>query len=267
MEYKVSAGRFLVAIILVNAAGFALKYFELDTFIILLGFRFHLSAVLPLLIVINAKHLSLIKDSFLHPQFVKVGRVILTFFFTSMLFLSVLYFANKIEIGDPEYFYEFGLSSIVDFPIYLVWNSINLICLFFFFLLINKSFKNSFIVILVSAILIFAYEFIPLQKVILHYESIAAFVILSLILTITIKFFNNVYLFVVLIFSIIWFSILAFGTSSSLLVNLFFAARYTEWEGFFIADKNISVFLIPASYLLILLSLIVLSLFRKRKSV
>jgi hypothetical protein len=72
---------------------------------------------------------------------------------------------------------------------------------------------------------------------------------------------------VLLIFSIIWFSILAFGTSSSLLINLFFAARYTEWEGFFIADKNISVFLIPASYLLILLSLIVLSLFRKRKSV
>ena len=266
MEYKVSGARFLIAVLLVNAVGFALKYFELDTFIILLGFRFHLSAILPLLIVINARHLSLIKDSFLHPLFVKVGRVILTLFFTSLLFLSVLYLINKIEIGDPEYFYEFGLSSIVDYPIYLVWNSINLICLFFFFLLINKSFKNSFMVILASAILIFAYEFIPLRKMIFNYESIAAFVILSLILTISIKFFNNIYLFVVLIFSIIWFSLLAFGTTSSLLVNLFFAARFTGWEGFFIADKNISAYLIPAIYLLMLMSLIVLSLFRKRKS-
>lgn len=266
MEYKVSSGRFLIAVFLVNALGFALKYFELDTFVILLGFRFHLSAVLPLLIVINAKILSLIKDSFLHPPFVKVGSVILTFFFTSVLFLSILYLTNKIEIGDPEYFYEFGLSSIIDYPIYLVWNSINLLCLFFFFLLINESFKNSFIMVLVSAILIFAYEFIPIKKMIFNYESIAAFLLLCLTIAVTIKFFNNVYLFVVLIFSIIWFSILAFGTSSSLLVNLFFAARYNEWEGFFIADKNILGFLVPASYLLILLGIILLSLFRKRKS-
>jgi hypothetical protein len=266
LEYKVSAVRIFLAVFLVNAIGFALKYFELDTFIILLGFRFHLSAIFPLLIVINATHLSLIKDSFLHPPFVKVGRVILTFFFTSLLFLLVLYLTKKIEIGDPEYFYEFGLSSIVDYPIYLVWNSINLICLFFFFLLINKSFKNSFLVILALAILIFAYEFIPLRKMIFDYESIAAFVILSFVLSITIRFFNNIYLFVVLIFSIIWFSLLAFGTTSSLLVNLFFAARYSGWEGFFIADKNFSGFLIPVTYLLILLSLITLSLFRKRKS-
>ena len=216
--------------------------------------------------VIKVEHLSLIKDSFLHPPFVYVARVILTCLFTTLLFLSVLFLTNKIEIGDPEYFYEFGLSSIIDYPIYLVWNSIQLIFLFFFFLLINKCFKNSFIIIFVSSIFIFAYEFIPIKKMIFNYESIVAFILLCLILTVTVKLFNNIYLFVVLLFSTIWFSLLAFGTSSSVLVNLFFAARYTEWEGFFVADKNISVFLIPASYLLILLSLLVLSLIRKRKS-
>ena len=167
---------------------------------------------------------------------------------------------------DPEYFYEFGLSSIVDYPIYLVWNFIQLLCLYFFFLIIHKSFRNSFIVILVSTILIFSYEFIPVKKNIFNYESIAAFVLLCLILTVTIKFFNNVYLFVVLLFSIIWLSLLSFGTSSSLLVNLFFAARYAEWEGFFAFDKNISGFVIPASYLLILISLLILSLIRKRNT-
>jgi hypothetical protein len=250
----------------VNAIGFALKYFEQDTFVILLGFRLHLSAVLPLLIVLKKEHLPLIQDSFLHPPFMHVARVILTFLFTALIYLSVLFLMNKIEIGDPEYFYEFGLSSIVDYPIYLVWNSIQLIFLYFFFLIIYKSFKINFILIFISAILIFTFEFIPIKKIVFNYESIAAFVLLCLIITITIKFFNNVYLFVVLLFSIIWLSLLFFGTSSSILVNLFFAARYSEWEGFFVSDKNISGFLIPAIYLLILISLLILSLIKKRNT-
>jgi hypothetical protein len=266
LEYKVSTVRFLLALVLVNAIGFALKYFELDTFIILLGFRFHLGAVIPLLIVIKKEHLSLMKDSLLHPSFKHVGRVILTFLFTNLLFLSVLFLTNKVEIGDPEYFYEFGLSSIADYPIYLIWNSIQLILLYLFFSIIHKSFKNSFFIIIVSAILIFAYEFIPLRKMIFQYESIAAFILLCLILTVTIKFLNNVYIFVLLLFSTIWFGLLSFGTSSSTLVNLFFAANYNSWEGFLTVDKIVSDFIIPINFFLILVTLIILSLATKRKS-
>ena len=265
MEYKVSTVRFLLAILLVNAIGFALKYFELDTFIILLGFRFHLGAVIPLLVVIKKDHISLMKDSLLHPSFKHVGRVILTLLFTNGLFLLVLFLTNKVEIGDPEYFYEFGLSSIADYPIYLIWNSMHLILLYLFFLIIHKSFKNSFFIMLMSAILIFAYEFIPLRKMIFNYESIAAFLLLCLILTVTVKFLNNIYLFVLLLFSIIWFSLLAFGTSSSTLVNLFFAANYNSWEGFLTVDKIVSDFVIPINIFLILVSLIILSLLTKRK--
>jgi hypothetical protein len=177
-----------------------------------------------------------------------------------------LFLTNKVEIGDPEYFYEFGLSSIVDFPIYLIWSSIQLILLYLFFLIIHKSFKNSFFIILMSAILIFAYEFIPLRKMIFNYESIAAFLLLCLILTVTIKFLNNIYLFVLLLFSIIWFSLLAFGTSSSTLVNLFFAANYNSWEGFLTVDKIVSDFIIPINFFLLLFSLLILSLVTKRKS-
>ena len=205
------------------------------------------------------------KDSLLHPPFNHFGRVILTFLFTNALFLSVLFLTNKFEIGDPEYFYEFGLSSIADYPIYLVWNSIQSIFLYFFFLLINKSFKNSFFIILVSAILIFAYEFIPLKKMIFNYESIAAFVLLCLILAVTIKFLNNVYIFVLLLFSIIWFSLLAFGTSSSTLVKLFFAANYNSWEGFLAVDKIVSDFIIPINFFLILVILLILSFLTKKK--
>ena len=265
MDYKVSFTRFVLAVILVNVIGFGLKYFESDTFIILLGFRFHLSSVLPLLLVVKKEHLSLIKNSFLHPVFTDIGKVILTFLLATIVFLSLLYFTDRIEIGDPDYFYEFGLSSIVDYPIYLIWNSIQLIFLYFFFMIIFKSFKNNFIAILILAILIFTYEIFPAKNLSFNYQIIAAFILLCIILSVSIKFFNNVYLFVVLPFSIIWFSLLAFGTYSSVLVNLFFAARYKEWEGFFTINKAIMGFVIPANYLLILISLLILSLARKRK--
>jgi hypothetical protein len=266
LEYKVNSVRIILALVLVNAIGFALKYFELDTFIILLGFRFHLGAVIPLLLVIKKGHISLMKDSLLHPPVTHIGRVIFTFLFTNALFLSVLFLTNKVEIGDPEYFYEFGLSSIVDYPVYLIWNSIQFIFLYFFFIVIHKSFRNSFFIILVSAILIFAYEFIPLTKMIFNYESIAAFVMLCLILTVTIKFLNNVYIFVLLLFSTIWFGLFSFGTSSSTLINLFFAANYNSWEGFLTVDKIVSDFIIPINFFLILVTLLILSLAIKRKS-
>lgn len=267
MEHKVSPTRIILTILLVNAIGFALKYFELDTFVLILGFRFHLSAVLPFLAVINKEYISLIKPAFLEPKFTKVGKVIFTILFVTITFLVVLFLTKKIEIGDPEYFYEFGLSSLVDFPIYLVWNSFQLILLYLFFLIIQKSIKYNFLIFLLVSILILAYEFIPLKKIILDYTSITALVLMCLIIALIFKFFNNIYLIVIIVFSIIWFSILTFGSSSSTLINIFFAAKYDSWEGFVAAEKTISQNAIPVYYLLILLSLFILSFIGRGKSI
>jgi len=138
LKYKVNAIRIVLAVIVVNAVGYTLKYLELDTFIILLGFRFHLSAVLPLLAVMKLEHLNLVKESLLHPQFKNLFKLSGIILLVTILFFSVLYIIRKIDIGDPEYFYEFGLSSIADFPIYLIWNSFQLIFLYHFFVIINK---------------------------------------------------------------------------------------------------------------------------------
>ncbi len=265
MDYRTSTIRLLLAIILVNVIGFALKYFELDTFIIFLGFRFHLAAIIPLLVVIKSEQLSLLKSAFTHPQFVKVGRVILLFIFVNVLFISILFLLKKIEIGDPEYFYEFGLSSIIDYPIYLIWNSFQLIFLYFFLLIVQKSFKYEFIILFVTCVLIFIYEFIPITKFSVDYKAISSFLVLCLICSIILKYFNNVYLFVILIFSIIWINVLSFGSSSQAIIKLFFAANYDSWEGFFTVDKTISNFLYPANIFLIFISLLIYKLVSKRK--
>jgi hypothetical protein len=264
---KISTVRFLLAVILVNTIGFTLKYFGLDTHIIILGFRFHFAAIIAIVAVIKKNHFILFKESFLKPQFVRVGRVIITFIGLNFLFISILFLIKEIEIGDPEYFYEFGLSSIVDYPIYLIWNSIQLILLYFLFLIIQKSFRYNFIIVLAMCILLFVYEFIPVKEFVLDYESVGSFLLLCFIAAVTIKYYNNIYLFIILIFSSIWFSVLTFGSSSSIIVNIFFAANYNSWEGFLTVDKTISYFIIPAYYFLMLISLLILALINKRKSV
>ena len=140
MGYKLSITRIFVAIVIVNALGFALKFFDLDTYVIILGFRFHIAAIIPFLIVIKKDHFTLIKESFIKPKFVQIGRPILIFVLINVLFILILFLVKKIEIGDPEYFYEFGLSSIVDYPIYLIWNSIQLILLYHFLIDNSKKF-------------------------------------------------------------------------------------------------------------------------------
>lgn len=266
MKYKVKASRIVLAVVVVNAVGYALKYFELDTFIILIGFRFHLSAVLPLLAVMKLEHLNLFKESLLHPQFKNLFKLLGVILSVIILFFTVLYVTGKMEIGDPEYFYEFGLSSIADFPIYLIWNCFQLFFLYHFLLIVSKSFTSGFVPTLLVSILIFVFEFIPLTKLFFDYESIASFILLELTAAVIIKYFNNIYLLVVLLFSTIWVSVLAFGTSSSILINIFFAARYNQWEGFFTIDKDVTHFAQPVYYFLVLITMLLISLTSWRKA-
>ncbi|NWF89406.1 MAG: hypothetical protein HXY50_08070 [Ignavibacteriaceae bacterium] len=265
MEHKVKSTLLIISIVLVNVIGFALKYFNLDTFVVLLGFRFHLSAVLPLIIVFKWRNLTSLKEIFGHPPLKKISGVLFTFLFISILFLAAVYLSGKAEIGDPEYFYEFGLSSIADFPIYLIWNSLQLFALYIFLVIVNQSFKHAFIINLLILVLLFAFEFIPLKKGSIDYWGISSFFIMTINAALILNYLNNVYLFVILVFSTIWFSLLAFGSSSPILINIFFAANYFSWEGFFTVEKNLSNYFIPAHFLLVLIFLIITAIIKKRK--
>lgn len=266
MEYKVSAARIILAVIVVSLIGFILKYFELDANIILLGFRFHISAVLPFFLIFKKQHLSLIKESLLNPGNKNFFRPILIFFLLTLFLNTTLYFTELIEIGDPEYFYELGLSSIVDYPIYLVWNTPQLVLLFLFLLIIKRSIKYNFAAIFFALVFLFAHELIPIKKFTVDYVSIASFVLMCLIATFLIKYFENVYLFVVLCFSLLWFAVLAYGSGSETLINLLLAARFTEWEGFFSVKKIISDFYLAEYFFQTLLGLSILSLLNSKRN-
>ena len=171
-----------------------------------------------------------------------------------IIYLS-LYISGNLSIGDPDYFYEFGLSSIVDYPVYILWNIPQL---FMFFLFLNSvKRKYQFVKILLLVVSVFAFEFIPIQERV-NYIALAGLLLSSLIVALLTTNFRNIYLFALSVFSIFWVSVLSFGSSSRELINIIFAARYDAWEGFFEINKRLADYIIPAYLGIVFLALFLL---------
>jgi len=156
-----------------------------------------------------------------------------------------LYILNKLDLGDPDYFYEFGMSSIADYPIYLIWNFPQMILLFFFLVSVSFNSRFRFITVAVVIFLLFAFELVPFNKAIINYWNLGILISFSIIYSIIINYFRNIYWFGISLFTILWFAILAFGSSSKLMINLLFAGQYNNWDGFFEVVKDYMTFTLP----------------------
>ncbi|MEJ2617472.1 MAG: hypothetical protein P8Z35_21140 [Ignavibacteriaceae bacterium] len=216
---KKNIAYYFIAIIIINAIGILLRYLELDTYFILIGFR---------------------------------------------LLFAILFLLRKIEPGAPDYFYEFGISSITDFPVYLAWNSIQLILFFLFFIYLTSKVKLNLLIIFFIFFLLFVYELIPLKKESFNYFDLISVFLSGLMVVVMVKYYQNIYWLVIFSFSILWLDFLLFGSNSEMAVNLLFASQYNSWEGFFSVEKDFKVFVLPAH--LILANILILSKFFKEKS-
>ena len=268
MSYKPSFSLILFIIILVNALGYFLRYFEYNTYFILLGFRFHIALFLPLILILRKGQRIIFKQTFLEPRY-KGKFLPLLWILIPLLVISVSPFlAEIIKEGDPEHFYEFGLSSLFDYPIYLLWNFPQ-VALFYLFLVSASSGKKNIIIIMLSLIFfLFVFEFIPLKfnaEPVLNYSGLCALFLTAFICSILIKFFENIYWFSISVFTILWIYFLAFGTKSALIVNILFASRYKSWEGFLISDKEITPYLL-LFYLMLIIIMIFIALPLRRSS-
>lgn len=257
--------RLLLALILTNAVGLTLRIFNLDDYLILLGFRFHLILVLPILIFIRESHLSIIKDSFIHPKFNKAFLQVLWIILPIILILSILYLTHNIDLSDPDYFYEFGLSSIVDYPVYLIWNLVQLFMFSVFLILVKNELKYSFWEIVLIAFFLFLFEFIPMGKDKFNLLNIITAGLVSISASLIINFFQNVYWFSIIFFTLFWESFLAFGSNSRMFINILFAAQYQSWDGFFEVNSKISPYIIPFNIFLATLLIFLSYLSLKKK--
>lgn len=251
---KISLFKILVILLAVNIAGGTLRFFELDRYFILIGFRFHLSLVIPFIFLINKITFDDIK-SLLIPKNKFSILSITTVIFSVVAVTTSLYLLNYIDIGDPEYFYEFGLSSVFDYPVYLLWNIPQLFLLFLFLTILLEKRKYKFITGILIVTALFIYEFIPVEKTAINYYDLAIIVLSIIITNLLFLFYKNFYSISISLFTLLWGNFLLWGTDSKTVTNILYAARYNEWEGFFSVSKvlnNYIYFIIPFLTLLIL---------------
>jgi hypothetical protein len=171
---------------------------------------------------------------------------------------------KEIKIAKPDNFYELGISSLIDYPIYLIWNFPNLAAIIAV-ILFSVSVKKKKIISSASVFfLIYISEVIPVEFEKYDYFPLINFVLFSLSIGLLITRFQNFYFLSVLIFTSIWLWILGFGCDSKLFVNLFLATQYKNWEGFFLAGKTVSEYLTSGAILIFLFAVFLNYQFSKK---
>jgi hypothetical protein len=259
-----SLSRIILAILLTNAAGISLRYFDLDTYFIFLGFRFHLSAVFPFIILFKKDNLTILFEALKKPRFKRKFVPLLWLIISLAVVLILLFLFKKIKPGNPDYFYEFGLSSIYDYPLYLVWNFPQLCLLYITLMTISQINKFHYLNASAGCILLFVYELIPFGSEFNPVEIIPLIAI-SLTACFFITRLENIYWFSVIIFSSVWSIVLLFGSGSTAIINIFFAKEYSTWEGFFETAGGITNYVIPSFFLIMFIVVLFYVFFQKSR--
>lgn len=235
----------VIILLLINAAGYLLKYYQLDRYIILMGFRFHLSLLLPALMLLRKDYLSFARRSLTKPEGGMYLGAYLGLLPLSML-TAVLFILGLIDLSDPDFLYELGLSSLIDYPVYLIWNLPQLLVTALFLKYVSEDTRFRFPVIFFAMLFLFAYELAPLPKekpdAAMVYSYIPAVFVFSLFLS----RFRNVYAFSVTVFTALWAFILVYGSSLKVMVNLLLARTFDKWDGVLMLDVPYRQFLFPA---------------------
>ena len=257
---KIKLSSLIVLIVIVNILGYLIKYSGYNALLIFLGFRFHISLVFPFLFFLYKAKFPFLRNSLRRNPFDRLGFIFYVIIIPLILTVIVYILTSKKINFSPQYFYEFGVSSVFDYPVYLFWNLPQLLLFGLFISLLSESkFSNLSIVLILSSLFIFEMFFIK-NKEILGLTIFSLVAVLSLIIGIF-SLNQNIYSVSVFSFSVLWSGILVFGSSSQLLINNFFASQYSVWEGFINTQNNLKIFVIPFN---LLLTTLIFILFKNR---
>lgn len=256
MNGKILAKLFVSAIISAGAA-IGLQFAGLSPFIIILGFRLHICLVVPGLFFLS----DAIETVFRSVQYSwgrHIGLFILILIAAGIPFALLAPGIATFQKNDN--FFELGVSSVIDMPLYFIWNLPQLIMLYYV-LKKTTQLKASFLYIFLFLIIITVPAFIPLGTPVPVYSIAGAVLVIFMASMLTYKAANWIE-FTSLLFLVIWSAILIFGTQSEMLVKLFLGKNYENWDGF-IEVKGFLTEIIRTAYLAILF--LVVAMIRKPK--
>lgn len=255
---------FLILIILINAAGYLLRFFSYDTYFIFLGFRFHISILIFIFLLTDKEFISFLKKLLIKPGPFNLFNMLFLILFPALIIGGVLLLMKEIRIAKPDNFYELGISSLIDYPIYLIWNFPNIASVIAVILFYVSVKKKKIISSASVFFLIYISEVIQTEFEKFDYFPLIIFVLFSFSIEFLINRIQNFYFLSSLIFTTIWLWILGFGSDNKLFVNLFLAARYESWEGFFLPGKSVSEFLTIGAIVIFLFAVFLNYLFSKK---
>jgi len=256
MNGKVLVKLFLSTIISAGAA-VGLQFAGLSPFIIILGFRFHICLVIPGLVFMpDALDTAFRSAHYLWRR--HIGLFILLLITAGIPFALLVPGIASFQKNDN--FFELGVSSVIDFPLYFIWNLPQFIMLYYVLKKVTQL-KASFVYVLLFLLIISAPAFIPSTTAVQVY-SIAAAVLVIVMAAMLIYKSANWLEFSLLLFFVIWSAILIYGTQSEMLVKLFLGKNYEYWDGF-IEVKGVQAEMLRAAYLV--LPFFVVLLIRKTK--
>lgn len=241
--------------------------------IYLLGFRFNLFFLVNLGIIYFhrekfGKNLEYLK---------RIGRFKnwLLIFFVPILataftlgLIKILGYSFKFK--KPDFLIEFGLSSLIDLPIYFLWNLPFLISTLLVIVFIIDDFKFLKILgvsLFITMCFLFVQPISSFDKIYLEKFSYLPLIFAYTIFNLTIlRTYRSFWLasFSVLISH--YSFVLVFGSTNVFVIKTFFARMYTEWDGLFVF-KKLDVYLIDllCSGLIILFA-ILFFIFDKKKN-
>jgi hypothetical protein len=241
---------------------FALRFFNLPNYFFFLGFRFYGIILLTGIFLYFYSGKDIWKQSLFSFSFKKFYRYLFFVTLPPAIVAGGLFLLNKIELGDPDYFYELGLSSIVDFPIYFIWNLPQFLILYTLLQSVDSSFRLKVIPNFILLFFFFSPELLSFPKISFNVFSIISVALVLLTLTLLIYKKKNPLTFSFYIFTSVWIALLLFGSSSETLLQTFLAKTYTSWDGFFEINKKFAPYILPSYFFLSLFSV----LFLKKES-
>jgi peptidoglycan biosynthesis protein MviN/MurJ (putative lipid II flippase) len=111
---------------------------------------------------------------------------------------------------------------------------------------------------------LFVSEIIPINNSPLPYSELGILLTCSVIFSVLINYYRNIYWFSISLFTMLWLPLLAFGINSKTMVNILFASQYNYWEGFFELSKVFTPYSLSAYFAGAMIITIMLFVFRPR---
>lgn len=239
----------------------------------LLGFRLNLFLLVNLIILyFNRDKLPNMID-----YFKKIGKFknwVTVFIIPILLTLITLLVLNFISVPlkyeKPQFLIEFGFSSILDLPIYYLWNLPFLISVLMIWILLyseSKLIRAFGVSLILSLTCIMANNNLISGDLDLKNLSFILLIFSMIFFNCSVlKFFQSFWLTVFSILISIYAYVLFFGSSNTFVIKTFFARMYSDWPGIFVIKKNYAEFIdfIFAGFMI--LFAVLFFIFDKKKS-